>query len=528
MGNNLSIVYNAKVKEIDDNILQLSSIGVNTENFTIMLKEVTNNTRMEIKKHSVNFGKMELLTQIYDNAIRKLDSINASILEEYNFYFKLYCRYEELKTRVESISKEEILSIGKEVYEILNEVKKRISTIAEEESLVENLYSLLYQCIKLESCLLGSTFLLDYAKVDESDVSYISGFIKKEIAEKNSFEISKKVQEIDQNGLEDENYLDKDLLLLLSSELFGKMKSSFCKELEVYEETESKIVEMQEKENEMILKIKEIKKSIKKINLKRMLKKTFTYLSLGMAGIGMLASIRKAEDLGKTKVVQTLSNSYDSSLSESEQEEPVEEWLEEDENLPKLSIVEYSPWEDPGYFRSEYTRNVYTYTLTDTSVFYEDVRDYLNEEIKDKLTLETTIVYNSENPKENYSENKYIIRQTYQNKEVFDYEPNEDLQILWGVLFSAGILGVEGVFLLLLNKSNSIHFLKEKIKERKKELKETKQFLLENKNNRIELSEWQAKLREGLLNQYKESLVIQEDGEIKRRMRSLENKKLED
>ena len=142
MGNNLSIVYNSKVKEIDDNLLQLSSIGVNTENFTIMLKEVINNTRIEIKKHSVNFGKMELLTQIYDNAIKKLDSINASIMEEYNFYFKLHCRYEDLKTRVESISKEEILSIGKEVYETLNEVKKRISTIAEEESLVENLYSL--------------------------------------------------------------------------------------------------------------------------------------------------------------------------------------------------------------------------------------------------------------------------------------------------------------------------------------------------------------------------------------------------
>lgn len=100
---------------------------------------------------------------------------------------------------------------------------KKMPTINydDNQKLIEEIYKLVYRGIKLELASKKDSQLLEKIKIDNTDISYVASLIKKDISKEDDKskqkEIQRKVQEIKQNGFLDIYYLDKELIVMLTS-----------------------------------------------------------------------------------------------------------------------------------------------------------------------------------------------------------------------------------------------------------------------------------------------------------------------
>ena len=96
MINDKTIEYNGKLIELTNNIEQLGTLGINTENYKIKIEQIKNNTDKQVKKEYDTFDKSEnniflhdILSTIYENSIEKITRINNHIVSEYEMYYRI-------------------------------------------------------------------------------------------------------------------------------------------------------------------------------------------------------------------------------------------------------------------------------------------------------------------------------------------------------------------------------------------------------------------------------------------------------
>lgn len=532
MRKDYSIIYNGKLKEIKDNLQKLEDIKISIPTFKKAVENIIKETEISIENNYKLFNNAdqtldldEANAKVYSQANKEIDKLNQQIIKEYDIYYKITMKYNKLLSLVDDVTEDNICDIVINCRSILSLLKSSSNIdYSFEKDITEKIYQLTYRIIKLELIYSNSAGLL-YALKNPTDQNYITELIKEDInlLDKNHPDtklVKEKVNKLKENGLNNMFLLDKNLIILLAiltdKNLSHKVDSKFFNSLKNYIELEKDM-----HKTELAIsnsKVDEIKKSLKIHNLKIFKKKVFLSVNLLLVTssiVGSAIAIGKLTESKENKVKTTVYDSF------TDTKEITERY--EDLDTDTISLIEYSPWDEPGYFRDEYSRNVYTYDLEGIKKKYANIEDYLTSDLKEKIKLsEEKEEIETEKPKDlDYTKNKYIITEKVINEKDFRMVKSKFYWPLFSILSSIGIIAVD---FLLLKKLTSVKLkdLKQKKKKVQEELKSDKEKCLENKKSLHELSQLATILKFDALDNYEKLPdIVKETFDIKESFKSL-------
>lgn len=532
MRKDYSIIYNGKLKEIKDNLQKLEDIKISIPTFKKAVENIIKETEISIENNYKLFNNAdqtldldEANAKVYSQANKEIDKLNQQIIKEYDIYYKITMKYNKLLSLVDDVTEDNICDIVIDCRSILSLLKSSSNMdYSFEKDITEKIYQLTYRIIKLELIYSNSAGLL-YALKNPTDQNYITELIKEDInlLDKNHPDtklVKEKVNKLKENGLNNMFLLDKNLIILLAiltdKNLSHKVDSKFFNSLKNYIELEKDM-----HKTELAIsnsKVDEIKKSLKIHNLKVFKKKVFLSVNLLLVTssiVGSAIAIGKLTESKENKVKTTVYDSF------TDKKEITERYEDLDTDI--ISLIEYSPWDEPGYFRDEYSRNVYTYDLEGIKKKYANIEDYLTSDLKEKIKLsEEKEEKETEKPKDlDYTKNKYIITEKVINEKDFRMVKSKFYWPLFSILSSIGIIAVD---LLLLKKLTSVKLkdLKQKKKKKQKELKSDKEKCLENKKSLHDLSQLATILKFDALDNYEKLPdIVKETFDIKESFKSL-------
>lgn len=533
---NENALYEAKLVEVEDNLDELKDINIETKELEKQVAKIKEDTEKKIKKcYEDNLNSVfcnDLIKKIYYEATKSLDKINNIIIRKYEEFYTIINTYNELKDI--DITIENIERIKNSTITLLRRILQTTETIENYNEILNKIYKFAYKVVKYELLFKKTSEVLNFLKENIACISPIAKMVKEDIqdlSKKEQKELEEKLGNISKNGFDDIYYLDNNLISFLTNNNTENNSKKFLKELEksindTYSNYEKLKIQKENSEKNISFKIKEIKDSKKIKNAiwrKRTSQKALFALNiLGVLGASIVAYnlVGKIPDTKRYKTIYTV---YDTSNPD-----VLDEKVSYDkEQANKLEIIEYSPWEAPGYFRDEYRRNVYKYVLTNNIPYSENVEDYLNAGFKEYINTDSTSIStekNEENPMENYKENKYIITQTYQDRTDFKYVENKLAKILTLIASIIGI-GVIDIIIILIYRDYKTDTKKDLL-EAKKVLKDEKRLLLEEKNSLNSLKNDLEIAKKRFLEQYEElPKSLQEDKKILKKVHKIEDNK---
>ena len=531
------IEYQSKLMELKSLINKIKQIDIDTTRLEQEVALIAQEVDKTIDEHYQNFDSIpnhsfltDTLMTTYSNATSKLEKRIDLLKSEYNEYYAIYHTSLELESNLNTVTSDTISYLIEEAKQLM----KRMNATSQkdydlEKNIVEKVYSVVYKILKLEMIYSSSTNLLESIKSNPIDTSYICKYIYQDIdslleTSPEYQEIYQQLLKINKNGIDDSLYLDKTLISLLTlannKELVQEGTNSFLEQCNTITKTTSQLEQvMQEQENTKL--IKENLTIKKKELFQKKIKKNLFYLgnllTLMAASFGIDKEMKKSHsDITYRTTIET----YDSR----EDIPQVNEYY-----LPKSEdstiITKYLPWKETGFFKTEYTREIATYDITGLDIDYENIEDYLTNEFLQQLTPGYQMDRSVEKLKkvsaeEKNSETYYTIERTNQSLEDyhidFDQERyEEETKTCITALVFLDLLLILGTF---PNHSK----LKRSYKKTKKELKETKQLLLEQRDtfNQL-LNEYQI-LKQDLLQEYdKLPTALHEHEEIKKKVKKL-------
>lgn len=527
---NENALYEAKLVEINDNLKDLKDIDISTKELESQVKKIKEKTQEEIEtcyqENSDNVFCNDLINQIYCNATKNLDKINNTIIRKYEEFYIIINTYNELNNV--DITKENIEDIKNSTITLLRKILHATENIENYNKVLDKIYEFAYKVVQYELMFNKASNVLNVLKDYPASISPIARLIKKDInilSKEKQNELEKELGNINKKGFNDIYYLNSDLISFLiinsmaSKRDLKKLEEGINDAYLKYEELKK---QKEDSEKEVVLKIKKIKDSKKQksaIWRKRIGQKALFVLNIaGIVGASVLA-YNLVDRIPDVKHYRTTYITYDSSNPD----EVDKEITYKGKKKNKLKIVEYSPWEEPGYFRTGYKRNVYKYALKGDILYSDNVEDYLNEEFKeyiDNIHSNFSVETSKEKPLEDYKENKYIIKQTYQNRTNFKYVENKIGKIL---ALIASIIGI-GVIDLIIAATYHKHRenTKASLLEVKEVLIEEERLLLEEKSSLNSIDRNLENIKKRFLEQY-ETLPqpLKEDEEIQKRIRKL-------
>ena len=524
------IQHHATLNNLNDTIKKVQEIEFNTTKIEEQIAIIEQELEKKISDNYINFGNSnstifltDTVKGAYDEAITRLNNFNQYLEQEYNTYYVIYNSCIELESNLEQINKDNLPNYIKEVQKLVTEINETSQMDYKMEAkIVEKVYYIAYQLLKLESIYLETNELLDKLKQSETNISYIKRHIEKDInkldlTDANNKEIKNKILEIKKKGINNSNYLDKKLIQLLTlscdqNQLTNKQESFLqeCKEAATkYNEIEKLI----ETTNNLNAEYKELKKSKRKYIRKLLRKEIFLVGNFATVTISAFGLLQGTKNWSSDKIYKTKIETFDSTKGKVETEEP---YLK---NTPNSTIItEYTPWIEPGYFREDYTREIYTYDITELELKEQDIMNYLSKGLmksEDILITQKTET-SKEKPNNIYHENIYKIKKITQNKDQFRLEPNLKNFTL-GIFVEVISIGLIEVIILWLIKSTN-----QERKHHKEELESAKRKLLnhtEKLNNLISQYEYS---KNSLEREYQElPSVLHENTSIRKRMKSL-------
>lgn len=420
-----AIEYNTKLAEVKDILKKIGKLGIKSTSYLNKVKEIENETAVKINVSYDTFCTSESNTFLvdslnhnYSKALQQLDKIYNYVCSLYEVYYVLDSDYKSLRKKVDEVNQNNFMEIASKIKDLLV-VLKFSGTVKydEEKKFVDNIYALVYRMIKIE-LLYGSRSLFDYIKSDETDMLFIAALIKKDadkmIRNGENASLTNKLLELEKKGLSNRFYFDEDLLMILiaeNSEVFDKVKKEFLVKYEEYDKASKDLMEVRSGKDDLSKTIQNNRVRLRNINLKKFGKNMLFALDIAAVCGAIYVTTDLAKALSTTTTYKTVTTFYDSTHAEVE-----ENVIYADSVDDSLSLVEYSPWEEPGYFREGYTRNVYTYDLSNLEETYNSIKDYLHSDLKEYVTFDEEIETVEEKPEDIYEGNKYVIERVMQDK----------------------------------------------------------------------------------------------------------------
>lgn len=537
MEKDLSIIYNGKLLEVRDSLEQLKELdGFNTEKLEKAINKIEKNVEKSVEDNYSTFDNVDSKTFLHDSlattyrqATAKLEKIKDVIDAEYQEYLKINAKYKALRNNMEKISKENVAGLSEKGRDLLSSIRN--SSIVDykmEEELVENIYALIYKLIKLELIYKGESTILEYAKTDETDCSYFAKLVKENInkLDRDSQALIKKIIiNLATDGLTNDDYLDYNLLNTIiaseDDELSEIINNDFLDKIATCEELNEKYELAETKKTDLAERLNESKTKKKQNGLRKMKKRIFLNLNALVVATGILASGYVLKDITKTKEYKTTTTTYNSITEEEKEKETYQT-----AKGYSLTITEYSPWIEPGYFRDGYSRDIYKYDLSDVDKSFSNLEDYLNPQLKDELEVESETQTKDEKPKDlGYKENKYIIKEVKQNKA--DYNPVISPFFWGGTTLGAGalIILIDWLIAFKLISKEKYSDIKDDYKTSKKKLEENNTKYLEAKQELESLISQITNSREQVMQTYERlPEPVKEMPKIKQKIMEIEDK----
>lgn len=526
----MAIKYNARLTKLKTDIERLNALGMSTIDYSNVVKELEDETTLRIKKSYDCFNRknsnlflQESIVDIYAKSIESIEKIDDYIISEYEVYYKIKITCEQLESNIKDVNDDNIDQVVQETLELLENLRTSTSVNYEsEQNLVERVYQLVYKVIRLELVYRNASLLLNKVKSSGTDPVYISELIKEDIAnvrdEDKSADFINKIQEVEKNSFDSYSYLDEELLVFLNKnskdDFIEEIRNQFFKQYDQFViKTDQQLV-MRNQYNACVESIAGLKIQINKFRLSRLRKQILLLFNLGLLGCGVLGSLNISRIITQKTEYETTTTTYDTSKSSIDSDVKFCGSMSD-----SVSLVEYSQWEKPGYFRDEYKRNVYRYSLNDLDNIYDDLEDYLNQNLKDKISISEEVVETTiDKPSEQYSGNKYVITKKVQDKSV---SRRVDCPIFWALSTFFSSLLITSIDLLALKKlsKTKLKDLRNEIKNRKLEIKEKNQKSLTLNTSLDELTIEMTQLRSQLEHEYDRlPIMLQEDEDIKEKV----------
>lgn len=309
--------------------------------------------------------------------------------------------------------------------------------------------------------------------------------------------------------------------------LISKKEEKILEKIEEYENTKKELEEKHnyyEFSNKEIERIKTITKNSKKT---RRVRKIALTVNWGLVA-GLIALISfKTKPLFQDEEYKTITTLYDSSTDDISSNI---EYLPETED--RVTVVEYQPWEECGIFNTQYKRNIYTYELDISNINYDDVKDYLTSDFKEKVIPTKEVEKSTSKPSNEYEKSEYIITKQIQDKQDYIIKEKIGLWILVSSEISVASIFINSQLLKAIyeefGQKKSLKQLKQVVKKNKVELMTKKKKLLETKQKIEKLYNQISNLKSSIEVEYEElPIALKENEKIKRKILTIEEDNIE-
>ncbi len=522
--NDLAIIYQSKIYRIKRKIDTLNKVGIKGQRYLNKLEEIERATTKQIEDYNREIkDKIYLkdLNVIYNNATAKIEIIEGE-LEKYNSYITgyRYCEYLDSKINGDKISEEEVKEYANNMIKYINSINETDTRdYNEEKEIVEKIYSVAYQVMKLEFITLGKSEIFETAKNNYVIESFISNEIagdihKLEDNNKITPLIKQSISRIQSNGI-NYSYLDKLLITSIALEDDSSIVNKIKEKLdELLEQMKNNVTNMESIKNEINNTERKLKEKKERVhvnniyNLKEIIKRTIA----GLIAAGILfGSYSLGRLVGKTKLYKTKKETY-STLNGYSNSEYRDEKVSNDElgtNLYKYEPYGEKNSDDNGdYYKRQYTK----YNITNISDECKTLDDYLKLNLEHATSIKTDLENKNASDmteEDFYDETIYEVVKIIQDLD--DYTIKNSNPKKWLVtfllVFIFGVLFYGGIMAHLLDKNffeelENSEWEKEKIKELLIDLKNKLETFRRLADNNKEVKEEFTKI----FNNYKELL----------------------
>lgn len=539
---NNKVIYDAKLIEVQNNIMQLEQLGVDTKGFHQAFNEVKEETEVKIKAYQKDYESLTndfsfltvtSIVNLYSSAILKLDNINRRILE-YEEYYKLRLECQKLVRQIGENQSLDVQDIIFQISTLLTDFKKLGFMDYVSLDMTEEVYQLVYKAIKLEITNTNQSTLLEQVKKDSSDTVYLARLIKDEVAlllgsqeidEKRKQDLINRNLQIESAGFDDIYFLDLDLIrfIILSSPC-KMVEEKFYPLMVSYSTTNNKLEQANIKQTEVSSKMLDLAKKKKKITLSKRI--------CGAVNAGILASLMVAGSLAMRKectedLYKTTTICYDT--SKEVQDDPVTDYLNlADSECKLLDLVEYSSYASTGYLRNGYERIIYQYDVTNVFVSSFDVSDnplellsYLENNFKGEIPFVGTIDKKYFLEESESIDSKYVFTYQIQDQETIYPTCRVKDWIILSIVSGLSVIFVDAVLYYGTRKE-----LKKELLDIKDDLNDMLKEVEEVEQERVSLKKSLAQLELEVTDLYHQLPdIFKETEEVKSKMLLLEEHK---
>ena len=369
--------YSSKLGFVETAIKSLKNSGGDTLEFQTELNTITESVAKAIddSKDSTSLSaddKNNLVIKSYCDATVKLDNLITKI-NQFSLYFQALTTFNSVYNaqNIYDIDENNLSNVIEELIATLELIKSM--TLINENKSLEAFYGIIYDVIKMECRVNGTSKLLDHCKTDNSDSAHISKLIIEDIdilkyESKDFSEIEKKISKL--NFADGERmYLNDNLVWLIS---IGGDKEKFTKHLT--EQIKKLTYELNHNNNNGFdltysvdnlnyeldrnkRKVEEAKRANKKAKFKSYVPLILTVAQLG---INVACIVNSAT----TPVYITTTETYSSETNQTNIETKYDKTLKDENSQDIDSYAElkvYEPWKN--YKNSKYIRLVETTSI---------------------------------------------------------------------------------------------------------------------------------------------------------------------
>jgi len=269
----ISIEYSTKMKMLEEKIKEIGAMGGNIEEYQKLFSSIKEKTQLVLQQHS-----LEEQDFIYENSILECNALYNSLSSIYPFYSKIYNKYKKIKNRMFHLRKEQIQSTGIELIMLLQEIAKKKDVLFLENSIVEDISSLLYECMQLEVCYDGTITLFSLAKKEDTIFLFIETILKREIG-KEAFEIQE---------------FNEEFMYSLGEKKAKILKAEYIEQIHSYEKLKEK--NNLHKKTETVLKMKNIRKRKYKIWFQQFKYSFFGFFCLAIVNLSSVGIVLNTQE----------------------------------------------------------------------------------------------------------------------------------------------------------------------------------------------------------------------------------------
>ena len=381
-----ALEYKSLLNKVDIMINNVNKLGMDTEKYKEVLKEIINEVESSTKVSKSKWGNNASMVLICDYALglKKLRALQLE-LNEYEVYFKAINSCEYILMKIDKIkttdNKEKVESYANEIIESLKAIKFS-STInySDEKKIVEKIYDVAYKIIQLEIITFGHSQVYEYIKNYDIDTYFLDRCIRKDIEslnlkDNNNKKIKEKIYELSRNGL-DINYFDIELIKLLMCNSDNiNLKDNIIQELNIFKKEINDNVEGYNRflsrynysfsnKQRILTKLKKYRKQIF-----GRVTSTIVSLSIVIGSFFGIHTLMKKMSTSKVypKTTTTYSNEYGKEVLDGYS-------FIENKEQDSTYIYVYTDWYD-DFWRDE-IKDIYTYDVSNVDL--ENIEDYLN------------------------------------------------------------------------------------------------------------------------------------------------------